>query len=311
MVYSPKADFIYGACFFSSNIVIDGYSVDPQTGNLAKLTFSLPNIPVIDINVQPAMTGYQASSAMAYLYVLLADKIYTYIVDDQTGNLTALSGQPFSNSDYVGTSPVLYTGRQMAVYNRAGSTILYVANNATGDLTRFKIDAFGALQVPLTSAAQTTGSNPFAVAIHPTLDVLYQIDSTSMTLSSWQINPTDGALTQIQGGAQALTAVSKLENLAVSPDGKHLWITGVSASIGGGGVGFSLDPNTGVPNSGAMTALSNEDGVGLAFLQFDPLTTLLFMSSSTNNNVDAFNPSTGLLLQSAALTSPELIVTTP
>lgn len=329
MVYSPKGNFIYGSSQTETTEYIDAFSVDATTGILTQFADLIPPIQLPSYSSPPGATagGMTAanvrSDGNACLYLTVDTTIYPHVIDATTGNLTLLSTSAgFANSDYQ-QNATLYTGRQMAIYNRPGNKWLYVANSGANTVTHFALDTVGMPQVN-SNAVSTMANTPFAVAVHPTLDTLYQIgdDAGTKTLKVWHIDALTGALGPVvgTGGYDAYNftlndTMIAFQDMAVSPDGKTLWVTGQGGSTAYGVVGFDLEPTFGLLAGSPRLKMQSTLASGLAFLQPDALTTLLFTAVTANggntneiNTLDLLSGNAGSL---GVDYTPSKVVVTP
>jgi 6-phosphogluconolactonase (cycloisomerase 2 family) len=156
----------------------------------------------------------------AYAANFGSDNISAYTVDSSTGDLTAISGSPFS----AGTNPY-------AVAAVPGGRFLYVANWTSNNISAFSVDPFsGALTgIGLFPIPNTSGTKPVALAIDPSGRFLYVANTDFKTgngslhyISAFSIDQSTGNLLSI-GSRQQNTGRQPV-SLAVDPSGRFLFV---------------------------------------------------------------------------------------
>ncbi len=207
---------------------VSGYTVNPTTGGLAAISGS----PFSDI---PTPSAIAVSANGLFVYIASSDKnTVTAFRVGTNGTLLfgdSTSGNP--NSVSVGTTP-----RALAVSK--DSQFLYVANSGSSDVSVFKIGTAGGL----TLVAQTEGrskpvgagvSSPIALAITPNGRFLYVANSTSNTITAFQVD-SSGLLTLLPQAGPSTNPISSggtgLTALALSSNGQFLYVTnGTSSNV--------------------------------------------------------------------------------
>ncbi|MBX3327471.1 MAG: beta-propeller fold lactonase family protein [Nitrospira sp.] len=200
---------------------VSGYTVNPSTGGLAAISGSpFSNIPT------PSAIAVSANGL--FVYIASSDK--NTVTAFRVGTNGALlfgdstSGNP--NPVSVGTTP-----RALAISK--DSQFLYVANSGSSDVSVFKIGTAGGL----TLVAQTEGrskpvgagvSSPIALAITPNGRFLYVANSTSNTITAFQVD-SSGLLTLVPQAGPSTNPISSsgtgLTALALSSNGQFLYVT--------------------------------------------------------------------------------------
>lgn len=208
IVPSPNGMFAYGPG--ANNIgTIALYTVDPKTG---ALTFSsafasgLPSIAPFQSIMDP--TG-------RFLYIVDSNGNLVALATDFSGNLTPLTGSPYT----VGAFPVGIAEDPTGKY-------VYVTNNTDGTISGFKTNPDGSL-TSLGAAISTgsgAGSSPGFPAIDPTGSFLYVPNSADGTISTFSINVATGAIAKV-GTDVSTGAGTGPVMLAVLPSNKFLYVT--------------------------------------------------------------------------------------
>jgi 6-phosphogluconolactonase (cycloisomerase 2 family) len=222
----------------SSTNLINGYSISGATGDLT----AIPNTPfsagdsVIVMAVHPSGNFVYAATTGSS-----GSHVAAFTVDSATGELTPVSGSPFA----AGPSIVGYNGGvapdQILALDPSGK-FLYVGNGYAGygsyQVHGFAVDAATGALTPI-SQAPVQGA---ALAMGPRGGYLYASGySASEPTTVYSIDPTSGALTQVQEtpGCGGLY-------MTIESSGRFLYATG---ALGGTSAGISasqIDPSTGM-----------------------------------------------------------------
>jgi 6-phosphogluconolactonase len=152
-------------------------------------------------------------------------------IDRSTGKTTTNgTGLP------TGTTP------SAAIMTPDGNTI-FVTNQGSGDISRFAVQADGTLKA-VTPNVATSGSNPIAMAMDAAGKFLFVLNQGAPAA------PSAGSIDVFSIGQNAaLTPASTTANLdnasalAVTPDGKYLYVTEFFANTL---LGYSVDANGGL-----------------------------------------------------------------
>lgn len=207
------------------------------------------------------------------------------------------------------------TGGNFTLGSTSPSTIAYVANQGSNDVSAYTINATtGALTS--VGAAVAAGTTPSAVTVSPNGSFAYVTNSGSNNVSAYTINATTGALTSV--GA-AVTAGTTPSAVTVSPNSSYLFV----ANQGSNDVSvYTINSGT-----GALTALAGGTGNPFATgttpvgVTITPNGSFVYVANSGSNNVWAYtvNVGTGALTALAggvgnpfaAGTTPSGITITP
>lgn len=207
---------------------VSGYTVNPATGGLTIIAGS----PFSDIST-PSAIAVSANGLFVYVANNQTNKVTAYRVGTN-GALVLLdstSGNP--NPVSVGTTP-----RALAISK--DTQFLYVANSGSSNVSVFKIGTTGGL----TLVAQKEGpskpvgagiSSPIALAVAPNGLFLYVANSTSNTITVFQVD-SSGLLTLVPEAGPSTNPISSggtgLSAMALSSNGQFLYVTnGASSNI--------------------------------------------------------------------------------
>ncbi len=169
-----------------------------------------------------------------YLSRPLAGLISGYTIAPD-GSLTPIAGSPFA----AGTEP-----QDIAI--TPNGSYLYVTNAESNDVSAFSVASNGGLSA-VKGSPFAAGRTPMSVAVTPDGKYLYVSDygfnATPPALSAFSIS-SEGGLSPVSGSP---FAISNLGELAISPDGRHLY---ASSNVSGNPVSaFSIAAE------GAVTAV--------------------------------------------------------
>jgi 6-phosphogluconolactonase len=106
-----------------------------------------------------------------------------------------------------------------------GTGVLYIAAQGNSSLTAYTATLSNGALTTL-GAVQSTGSNPFAIALAPALNALFVDNTASQTVSTYTIN-SDGSLTAGSGTAKTGTLPM---GMAIDPAGKFLFVANQGSS---------------------------------------------------------------------------------
>lgn len=237
----PTGSFVFVSARDSSEVLT--YAIDPSTGELSLRDSKLVRGSPVDVAVIVGDRPTKTVPRFVHAAAAFSNDVTSYSVNPTTGALTqtgvALSGDTPSA---VAIDP----RRRFAwVSNSFGFSISIFGLNATnGTLTA-------------TLPALAVAGKPTHLVVDPTARFLYvtahdvvQLDDGWLT--TYAINPTNGALTQLDTQGIGLNPTS----VAIDPTGRFLY----TANIGTGFPGtssisvFALDPSTGVPTNSAPPA---------------------------------------------------------
>ncbi len=131
--------------------------------------------------------------AEQFLYVTnTPDSTFSVLaIDPTTGALTNIVGSPFNvvqiNNTGAATGPV-----SIAVH--PSGTLLYIANQITGDITFYSVASTG-VPTEMTTSPLASGRGINFVVPDPGGNFLFLGDQTNKNISVYSINPTTGGLT--------------------------------------------------------------------------------------------------------------------
>ena len=156
----------------------------------------VPNSP-ITLSGASALAGLAIDPSGKYLYVggTGTSKVYGFSIADTDGNLTAISGSPFTAAANPSSVTIHPNGKFVYVANYGGNNVSgYTIAPSTGVLT------------PMTGSPFGTGINPESLTIGPTGQYAYVVNSrhgvspaVAGTVSVFAINPSSGVLSEIAG----------------------------------------------------------------------------------------------------------------
>lgn len=135
-----------------------------------------------------------------------------YVFTVSSGTLTSVAGSPFPVPNGLSTIAI-----------DPSAKFLYAANPVTDTVSGFSILTGGVLAtLPNSPYGNSTNGlkNPFALAVDPTSKFLYVANSSTTTISEFDITGT-GDLTAVTSSA---SAGSNPVFFAFDPDGKHLYV---------------------------------------------------------------------------------------
>ncbi len=226
LAISPDGQYLYAANAGSRDVSAYAIGAQGVLEEVAGSPFAAGNGPAA---VAVSGNGH---------YVYVANENSTVIsafAVDSGGRLVPIAGSPFA----VGDSPVAVdaAGSRLYAVNRAGNDVSTwtIVQEATSSGT-----AAGAL-VPLDFAAPyPSGLHTDAVVVDPTGRYVWAVNSnchdpqrpcagTTGSVSAWRLDPVSGALIPVAGSPFAAGVSPEL--LAVSPDGRSVYV----ANCGAGG----------------------------------------------------------------------------
>ena len=126
-------------------------------------------------------------------YAPVSQWVFGYYIDQATGKLTGLAGNPYT----AGLNPT-------AVVVSPGTQFLYVVNAGDGTVSGFLIDPTNGALTPIVGSPFTVGSAPDAIAADVNGQFLYVANSGSNSISAFTINVSTGALTPVAGSPFAV-----------------------------------------------------------------------------------------------------------
>lgn len=211
---SGKTEILYGAYGTSNGGGGGGQiipmKVDAASGKLTALnSVSGPGNAVTVV----------ADSSEKFLYAsdFNTGVVWAYSIDPNTGNLTNVSGSPYT-THFAGN------GGPMAI-DPAGKFIFYVAD-PNGDIVTFtRNQSDGSLSLS-SNFVPIDMNQPLWLAVNPTGNFLYAAnhsDPSGGEISVFSIDTTTGGLTQLQGSPFTFQANSEPWGMAISSNGQSLF----------------------------------------------------------------------------------------
>jgi 6-phosphogluconolactonase len=249
---------------------VSAFAVNNTTGALT----AVPGSPFAAGTDPKAMALYGSSA----LYVANAgsNNVSAYSIDEGTGALAPLSPGPSTIA--TGTSPT-------SVVVVPGASVVYVANHGgSNDISAFSIDL---TRVP--GSPFPAGGNPLSLAVGGGGKFLYTAnpDATNPSISGFNIDPTTGALSPLNGSPFPLPVS---HYMATDQTGTYLYVTS-----GANVVGYGIDATT-----GALTPLLGfpvAAGANAYSVSVDPTNQFLYVTNDGAANIAGFrlDASTGAL----------------
>ncbi len=207
-----------------SNIssVIKVFQYFANTQSLVRIS-DLANVPTNTFNILANPSDLIIHPSGKYLYVTSqANKSIGIYTIDTTGKLTKITDHPVvvppRDNVILESLAISNDGKYLYLSDQAALRILsYTINNdgtlsANPNFNDYKLD---------------TGGTTFDVVTHPSGKYLYSF--TGQSIQSFKINAFTGALTFINSynniNNGGVTTLSSIKGLAVSPDGKQIYIT--------------------------------------------------------------------------------------
>lgn len=215
--------------------------------------------------------GYVPTGAAPVAVAVSPNEKFIYVVNQTDGNISAFqldtgTGRLASvGTVSAGTSPsalaVTPSGSWLYVVNTGTSTLSgYSIDSSSGALTSIDTDA-------VTSGMQPTigsgGTTPVALVMHPTLSLLYVINSGSNTITAFSYNPSTGALTAVDvdsaaGTQLTFTVGTNPSELALERSGKFLYVANQNSNDVSA---FRVDSTTGALTAAGTTPTGAGSGL--------------------------------------------------
>ena len=219
-----------------------------------------------------AVTCSNRAGKYAYVTNFSSGTISAFIIDNNTGTLTPISGSPF-----------VTTTHPASVATHPSGKFLYVADsNANTPLSAYSIDASGAITLIDT---YDQGGSSYSVTVDPQGKFVFLADASGY-VQSFIINQSSGSLTFVGAYQAGTTPVA----VTVDPSSKYVYVLNQGSNNISA---FAINSNT-----GALTSIANyAAGFGYS-LVVDPSGNYLYSASVRNGkNVQFYiiNRSTGAL----------------
>ncbi len=253
----------------SSNDV-SAFAVNNTTGALT----AVPGSPFAAGTDPKAMALY--GSGALYVANAGSNNVSAYSIDQDTGALAPLSPGP--STIVTGKSPT-------SVVVVPGASVVYVANHGgSNDISAFSIDL-----TPVPGSPFPAGGNPLSLAVGGGGKFLYTAnpDATKPSISGFNIDPTSGALSPLNGSPFQLPVS---HYMATDQTGAYLYVTS-----GANVVGYGIDATT-----GALTRLPGfpvAAGANAYSVSVDPTNQFLYVTNDGAADIAGFrlDASTGAL----------------
>jgi 6-phosphogluconolactonase (cycloisomerase 2 family) len=253
----------------SANSVILQYAVNTTTHALSLSGTTYPT------DSGPIFVAVNAANTQLYVVNSGSNDITVYDIDPTTGTLTLSDTTPTS-----GFTPV------QIVFNAAG-TLAFVPNSGNDKISVFTVNSGSGHLTPITGSPfiETTTATPsppataapFAIALHPTLPLLYVANKSSVEITTFSI-ANDGTLTQ---GA-AVPAGAQPNGLVIDPAGAYAYVSD-RYYFNGSVLEYGID------GSGALTLATSIQTIGP-----QPQAIAMDPTGSYVYTANAFAPSTGV-----------------
>lgn len=289
---SPDGKFVYTASYQASAVSV--FERNPDTGQLTYRSTKTGLSAAFSVDVS-------ADNKSVYVASPTGSVVIAFSRDMTTGELTEtnrLGGSPTGGFVSVSTSPDAKT-----VYGIGGSPsglVVFSRDTGTGAITRLADYADNVNGNALGQVFSPTGSPIKNIASSADGKFVYVTSTTDNAVSLFSRDTTTGALTLVSVYTDNVASVDGLQaasSAKLSPDGKHLYVTGQgesSVAI------FSVNST-----SGELTYLAKVthgvDGVtnmqGARSLAISPDGKYVLVSAINSSSVTAFlrNSTTGLL----------------
>ena len=281
LTLTPDAQHLYVAEFGANNIV--GFNIRSDGG-----LSTAPNSPY---GPAPTALGVIPDPNGGHVWVWNHnnDTIGSWSVASD-GSLSQISGSPIPipgglHNPFAGSAAP--DGRNVFVPNENSNP---VGGISTDEVTAYDTGSDGSLGAHQNIASgnpSASGSNPFGSGITPDGRFFYTSnpeDGPNGTLDGYSVSGAGGFLTELPGFPKSVAPGNHPLNIAISPDGKHLYVaTRISNSVNAYNIGSdgSLTP---IPGSPFAT-----DGTNGKALAFTPDGKRLYVSNNGSDNITGFN----------------------
>ena len=278
---TPDAQHVYVAEFGTNGVA--GFNVRTDGG-----LSTAPNSPYTPaasaLGVIPSPDGQHV-----FVWNHNADTIGTWTVSSD-GSLSQIPGSPVPipgglHNPFAGS--VAPDGRNVFVPNENSDPVGGISTDKVTAYDTGSDGSLGAHQDIASGNPSAGGSNPFGSGITPDGQFFYTSnpeDGPNGTLDGYSVSGAGGFLTELPGFPKSVAPGNHPLNIAISPDGRHLYVaTRISNSvnaydIGSGGSLTSI--------SGSPFATGGTNGKALAFT---PDGTRLYVSNNGTDDISGFN----------------------
>jgi 6-phosphogluconolactonase len=223
--------------------------------------------------------GCGTSSHFVYATIPAASQLAVYREDPYSGELTELSGTPYTVGD----------GAVSLVIHPSGK-FMYVANPGQGedDISLFDIASNGTLtEVPPRASVAPLASYPELLVMDAAGNYLY-VANESDNVSVFSIDSSTGALTQVPGSPFSVGGLTPL-NMQLTPSGNFLYVSAAGGQEGSLGSIIAFSVNAGalqlLPSPLTLTSTNGVDPYGLLI---DPSGSYLYVANTQSNSISIF-----------------------
>lgn len=275
LAFSPGGGMLYAA-LRSAPFPVSAFAVDPTSGRLScRGTAPLP-APMAYISV--GANGRLLMGASYKEGVLSVSRI------GSDGSVQAPSSQ------IVMTPPKAH-----CILPGRSREVIYATTVEGNAILIFRIDVEGGDLVPadMPSLSCRPGSGPRHLALHPSLDVLYCVNELGGTLAVFAIEPSTGALRELQYETlmpASFKGNARAADVHVTANGHFVYASVRSTNVIGG---FRIEPRSGLLSPIGLFAVEGSPR-GFAV---DPLDRFLICAGQSQNTVGvyAIDPDSGAL----------------
>jgi 6-phosphogluconolactonase (cycloisomerase 2 family) len=216
--------------------------------------------------------------------------VSVYSIDPSSGALSEVAGSPFPANSNPAEILITPSGK-----------FVYVTNPGIGMVTAFKFDPTAqAILTQLPSSPVISGLGAFGLAVDRSEKFLYVANpaasnpppsSTEGNVSGFNIDPSSGALSPIQGSPFTATNGKGPSAVTVDPSGRFVYATTPGSS-------FSIWCFAITPTNGQLVAATNSPfslTAGGLFALIDPSGNYLYIGSQDATGIAGYtyDPSTG------------------
>jgi 6-phosphogluconolactonase len=225
---------------------------------------------------------------------------FLYIADFAGSNLTLLDiSKSNGNLSVPVTTSVVQTVNPPNIFNTGAGPIavgisptapfLYVANQASGDITAFTVDPGSGVLGLINTFTISPASKPQALAVSPKGDLLFVANSAQASVAVFSIG-SKGGLTQV-GAPVSMGAGATPNAITVEHSGRFLYVADTAHNAI---LGFAIQ------SGGALAPISGSPfaaGTQPAAVAADPQGALLYAANVGSNSVSGYviDASTGAL----------------
>ncbi|MBI3431033.1 MAG: beta-propeller fold lactonase family protein [Hydrogenophilales bacterium] len=245
ITFNPAGTFVYVATGAPDEMTLGGgivregriwaYCIDASSGALTPV----PGNPFA-AGVLPSSLMVNPAGTFAYATNGFSDDVSAYRINSSTGELTPVPGSPFS----AGILPSSVT------VNPAG-TFVYVANSYSSNVSAYRINASTGALAEIPGSPFHTGKSPSSIAVNSTGTFVYVVNQftgyagQNGTISTYRINATNGALTEIPGSP--FTAGIEPASITINPAGTLAYVANQGNSGHDGSISaYRINATTGV-----------------------------------------------------------------